>query len=235
MKSVKLFLYFIIISTLHFSTDVQCTLSIESCFANSQFINRLYDEDEDILYSDIQERMSRIFLEKQLLDSISPIKIQAIINCYQDSWHNPSNEYTVKNINIMRRYLKIEMKKRQAAINDIIRLKKAINSKNQSVVNYFIGNSLYYDGYSMKEKVQVLKNCLNLMNLKDIDLYVNGINYNVQTGNDKWAIYFENTHLFIEIYSEDPLDCEESSEGYMRWDFIYDEKGIELVDFIFAG
>jgi hypothetical protein len=187
------------------------------------------DEDSENSYYKLIDSVSIRLFNINELDIISPIRIQAIINqCYNDEWRYPINDIAAKNIELMKHHITLEMNKRKVALKNIIILKRALNKNNHRLIKKY----LKYSYEDAPTSIDLLVKCLNMMDIKQMDIQSNGENYNVITGEYEYNVKFQDGFLWIEYHHD---GYNEDDESDLIWKFDYDDNGIYLVDFIWAG
>ena len=236
MKFFVSILQLIIISIILCRYPVQCYSSVKTILALTSPVNHFHDDYEERLCDILLDSVSIRLLHKDELDMLSPNELVSMIhNCQRENSHIQMNKYTKANVALIDNHYDRETKKRAAALNDIKRLKKAVNKKDNKTLKSF--NKRGIDGLTLDgEAFKVLKKCLNMMDLNEMDIMSNGANYNILTGEYEYIIQFKDAHLYIEVHHDGCFDYDGGGcESDLFWDFIYDEKGIELVEFIWAG
>jgi regulator of sigma D len=199
-------------------------------------VNYFHDDYEKRLFDILLDSISIRLLHKDELDMLSPNELVSMIhNCQRENSHIQMNNYTKANVALIENHYDRETKKRAAALKDIKRLKKAVNKNDGKTLKSF--NKKEIDGYPLDgEAFKALKKCLNMMHLNEMDINSNGENYNILTGEYEYIIQFEDAHLYIKVHHDGCFDYDGGGcESAIIWDFSYDEKGIELVDFMWAG
>ena len=236
MKFFVSILQLIIFSIILFKYPVQCYSFVEKKLDLTSPVNHFHDDYEKRLCDILLDSVSIRLLHKDELDMLSPNELVSMIhNCQRENSHIQMNNYTKANVALIENHYDRETKKRAAALKDIKRFKKAVNKNDSKTLMSF--NKIKVDGHALDgEAFKVLKKCLNMMDLNEMDLDSNGANYNILTGEYKYIIQFKDAHLYIEVHHDGCFDYDGGGcESDLIWDFIYNYKGIELVDFIWAG
>lgn len=236
MKFFVSILQLIIISIILFKYPVQCYSFVKKKLALTSPVNHFHDDYEKRLCDILLDSVSIRLLHKDELDMLSPNELVSMIhNCQRENSHIQMNNYTKANVALIENHYDRETKKRAAALKDIKRLKKAVNKNDSKTLKSF--NKKEIDGYPLDgEAFKALKKCLNMMHLNEMDINSNGENYNILTGEYEYIIQFKGAHLYIKVHHDGCFDYDGGGcESAIIWDFNYDEKGIELVDFMWAG